>query len=312
MSLIGGSRFQGKQTPPAIVGHRGFRGEYPENTLLAMRKGVEAGGVVIETDIQLAKDNVVVMCHDIDTGRCFNQDYNVEDTPYRGVLDQLHTKDSYAEKMPTLVDTCKMLLNEPAMANVRLMIDIKRSNRPHVVPFVLQALESVAPLNVWEKRCIFGVWKADVMEAVNELIPSIPVAFIGIEHRTARHFMETWPKQVEAISVSYFSLACTGGPELLEEAKQRGVDVYSWTINDPEAMKYAVAARLKGVITDYPDVLNQFLSSISEKDLMTEYFQSEPRIFYSYYQVFQMWSLYLLGTWYLAIADSFPWFFKRY
>lgn len=312
MSLIGGSRFQGKQEKPLILGHRGFRGAYPENTLLAMRKGVEAGAAAIETDIQLAKDHVVVMCHDIDTGRCFNKNYEVENTPYNGVMDQIYTKDSYREKMPTLAETAKMFISDPAFQNVRLMLDIKRSNRPHVVPHVIKCLEDVAPLDVWKKRCTFGVWKADVMEAVHELAPQIPVTFIGIEHRNARHFMSTWPSQVEAISVSFFSLACRGGPELMEEATQNGFDVYSWTINDPDAMKWAVAARVKGVITDFPDVLTEFFANISHKDLLSEYFTSEPRVFYSNYYLFKMWSVYLVATCYLAIADTFPWFFKRY
>lgn len=312
MSMLGGSRYQGKQVTPSVVGHRGCRNGFPENTILAMRKGVEGGATVIETDIQLAKDGIVVHCHDVDTSRCFNKNYDVESTNFVGTLDQLYTKGKYAEKMPTLKETAKMFVEDEAFAGVKLMLDIKRSNRPHVVPHVIRTLLEVAPLEVWEQRCTFGVWKADVMETVHEYASSIPVTFIGIEHRTARYFMQKWPEQVVAISIAFFSYACRGGPELIDYATQHKFKVYSWTVNDPEAMKWAVAARMNGVITDYPDVLSHFFGTISEKDLLSEYFTSEPRTFYSFFFMWKMWSLYLTTTAYLALADNLPWFFRRY
>ena len=46
-----------------VFGHRGFSGEYPENTMLAFQKAVEAGCDGIELDVQLTRDLVpVIMC----------------------------------------------------------------------------------------------------------------------------------------------------------------------------------------------------------------------------------------------------------
>ena len=47
-----------------IVAHRGDSGSYPENTMLAFRKAVEAGSDGIELDVQLTKDGTVVIIHD--------------------------------------------------------------------------------------------------------------------------------------------------------------------------------------------------------------------------------------------------------
>ena len=44
--------------------HRGYSGKYPENTMLAFRKAVEAGADGIELDVQLTKDGVPVIIHD--------------------------------------------------------------------------------------------------------------------------------------------------------------------------------------------------------------------------------------------------------
>ena len=44
--------------------HRGFSGEYPENTMIAFEKAVEVGCEGIEFDVHLSKDGVLVICHD--------------------------------------------------------------------------------------------------------------------------------------------------------------------------------------------------------------------------------------------------------
>ena len=41
--------------------HRGFSGKYPENTMLAFEKAVEAGAEGIELDVQLTKDGEIVI-----------------------------------------------------------------------------------------------------------------------------------------------------------------------------------------------------------------------------------------------------------
>lgn len=44
--------------------HRGYKGKYPENTMLAFKKDIEAGASGIELDIHLTKDGQLVIIHD--------------------------------------------------------------------------------------------------------------------------------------------------------------------------------------------------------------------------------------------------------
>ena len=46
------------------IAHRGFSSIYPENTMLAFKKAVEAGCDGVECDIHLTRDNVAGICHD--------------------------------------------------------------------------------------------------------------------------------------------------------------------------------------------------------------------------------------------------------
>ena len=64
--------------------HRGFSEKYPENTLLAFQKSVEAGCDGIELDVQLSRDGEIVIFHDEEVERVTGQkgfvwDYTVKE-----------------------------------------------------------------------------------------------------------------------------------------------------------------------------------------------------------------------------------------
>ncbi|EJP64911.1 glycerophosphoryl diester phosphodiesterase family protein [Beauveria bassiana ARSEF 2860] len=48
---------------PQTVAHRGYKAQWPENSLDGMRAAVQAGAHGIETDVHLTRDGVVVMSH---------------------------------------------------------------------------------------------------------------------------------------------------------------------------------------------------------------------------------------------------------
>ena len=49
-----------------LVAHRGFRGKYPENTILSITKAIEAGALFVELDVQFSEDKLPIIYHDSD------------------------------------------------------------------------------------------------------------------------------------------------------------------------------------------------------------------------------------------------------
>ena len=47
-----------------VMAHRGYSGAYPENTMLSFRKAAEVGTDGIELDVQLTRDEKIVVIHD--------------------------------------------------------------------------------------------------------------------------------------------------------------------------------------------------------------------------------------------------------
>ena len=67
-----------------LYAHRGLhdnKSEAPENTMPAFRKAIEKG-YGIELDIQLTKDDVIVVCHDFDLKRVCEADVKIKDLTY--------------------------------------------------------------------------------------------------------------------------------------------------------------------------------------------------------------------------------------
>ena len=65
-----------------IFAHRGYSGNYPENTMLAFKKAIECGVDGIELDVQLTKDGEVVIIHDETIDRTTNGKGYVVDYTY--------------------------------------------------------------------------------------------------------------------------------------------------------------------------------------------------------------------------------------
>ena len=55
-----------------IFAHRGFSSQYPENTMIAFRRALEAGADGIEFDARLTRDGKIVIMHDATVDRTTN------------------------------------------------------------------------------------------------------------------------------------------------------------------------------------------------------------------------------------------------
>jgi glycerophosphoryl diester phosphodiesterase len=65
-----------------LIAHRGQSADYPDNTLAAFQAAIDSGFTEIECDVQQTKDNVLVLCHDLDLKQIGNVDKNFRDFNY--------------------------------------------------------------------------------------------------------------------------------------------------------------------------------------------------------------------------------------
>jgi len=68
---------------PLILGHRGYRKKFPENTMLAFAKAYKYGADGIECDVQKTKDGEYIIFHDDELFRITGRKGFVADTTYK-------------------------------------------------------------------------------------------------------------------------------------------------------------------------------------------------------------------------------------
>ena len=111
-----------------VFAHRGFSGQYPENTMLAFDKAHELGVDGFELDVQLTKDGKIVVFHDQFLERTTNGLGRLA----QYALQELKQYDAgQGEHIPTLAELLKAYYLGP-----QLMIELKYHSARNYQPLV--------------------------------------------------------------------------------------------------------------------------------------------------------------------------------
>ncbi|GAA2148756.1 glycerophosphodiester phosphodiesterase [Kitasatospora kazusensis] len=103
--------------PVLAVAHRGDPYRFRENTLASVESALAAGADAVEVDVQLTRDGVPVLLHDLTLERLWGDPRAVGAV----TLDQLGSLGSPGIRVPTLAEGLKAVAATPA---ARLLIDL--------------------------------------------------------------------------------------------------------------------------------------------------------------------------------------------
>jgi len=96
-----------------ICAHRGANETHPENTLAAFREAIQLGAHMIELDVQMTKDNELVIMHDATVNRTTNGKGRVSDLTLAEIKDldagKWKSKKFKGEKVPTLKEALRIM-----------------------------------------------------------------------------------------------------------------------------------------------------------------------------------------------------------
>ncbi|EMG50211.1 PGC1 Phosphatidylglycerol phospholipase C [Candida maltosa Xu316] len=280
---------------PVIVGHRGFKGKFPENTFVGFNKCFELGGTVIETDLWLSSDNVIVISHDQSTKRVFvdkdgkETNYNISLTPYDPVLKNLKTIEGNYPLFTfrELLTWFKNYVDEHPGKEYKLELDIKRLNPAKIAKNIVEDLQSVhSDITWWYDKIQFGIWDLNVLKYLNQddffqdkFIngQQFDVFHISVNWRDSIHYInynfyldETTPVdrakiKLTGVSLIYISTWSTGFlTKFVPLLRIQDLKLYSWTINNKFQFDYlSKVGKLAdlveyGVISDDPELMNKY------------------------------------------------------
>ncbi|AQZ11207.1 PGC1 (YPL206C) [Zygosaccharomyces parabailii] len=252
-----------------VAGHRAFKAQYIENTMVAFDRAYEAKADIIETDLQMTSDGVVVVNHDADTGRIWDQDLCISDHTFEEIS-KLRCKDDSTLRMPTLIDILKWMVDHP---NVRLMLDIKFTNQKIVLPKTYAAMLGVKnDVQFWQKHIIWGLWQLDWFQYGVETgaIKDFEVFVITLSLDIAEQFIKYSLKlnnphfKLSGISIHFVaSWTQKFRYHLAPIFQENDIKVFLWTVNKGIDFKYTGGLPIAGVVTDDPIVARQLSNEYS-------------------------------------------------
>ncbi|KYD24753.1 glycerophosphodiester phosphodiesterase [Parageobacillus toebii] len=239
-----------------IYAHRGFSGKYPENTMLAFQKAYEVGADGIELDVQMTKDEEIVVIHDERVDRTTNGIGYVKDFLYK----QLRLLDAGSwfhdrfarQRIPALMEVLEWVQD----LDKEIMINIELKNNaidyPHLEEKVLKMIGQFQ----LEKQVILSSFNISSMLKARRLHPVIEIGalFEGVDERAVPS-----AKLVNAQAIHGdlpFVLSSEG-----KKAVAQGMKLRVYTVNDAKVASMLRNKEISALMTDFP---NEFLAEKCE------------------------------------------------
>ena len=238
-----------------VVAHRGASGHAPENTMAAFRRAVEMGAQFIETDLQITRDARVIAIHDLTLDRTTDGHGPVHHQSLKEIraLDAgkwftSSPPESFAgERIPTL----KEIFQFAQERDVNFYLELKSGANWGVEHAVVAAVRELGAI----ARVVILSFDSSTLDSVYRLDETIMTGFLC--EIPSNDLVE------RSVRVGARQLAPRGDlvtPALVKKAHNAGLQVVTWTINEPEQMRRLIDAGVDGIMTDFPDRLVQVLA----------------------------------------------------
>ncbi len=234
---------------PKVIAHRGeHTGGASENSVAALKKGMDSGYYGVELDVWTTTDGKVVVHHD---GNANNVTF--QDAEYSAIKD---FKLANGETLPTLEDFLAAYKQKMGGSDTKLIIEFKthsttdRNNR--VVDLTMQQVEAAG----LKERVEYIAFKFDVCQRVLAKDANATVGYLNGD-KTAAELKSAGVKVMD-----YKNTVFESHPEWIKEGTGMGLDVNVWTINDPLEMLRYMGRGATYITTDAPATLKEFTGKV--------------------------------------------------
>ena len=258
----------GCSTEPVIkvIAHRGGSDLAPENTLAAFQNAIDLGVDMIEIDVEQTSDSIVVVIHDEKVDRTTNGTGWVDSLSFAYVktLDagSWFDKKFKNERIPSLEEVLQFV-----DGRVILLVEIKAGSERY--PGIEQrTAEAIQKYNA-HSWTIVQSFNEKAIERVRLLDPGIETYYLlGRNFKQYYQEIRNQINQDTPIKPGYDGIAVHHSmldSKSVDSIKQFGLGVFTWTVDEVEAMKKMMDAGVDGIITDAPDKLIDHIESINAK-----------------------------------------------
>lgn len=226
--------------PILKIGHRGAKGHEPENTLLSFAKALELGADGIELDVHVCATGELVVIHDFTVDRVTNGTGEV----HKLTLAQLKALTIEPnQQIPTLHEVYSLI-------DKRCIINIEMKGRHTAQPVSDFINDYVANKGYKYSNFLVSSFQQEELRGISEINPNV---HLGILTQASVTQAWEWADAFKAKAIHpHFSLLTKSN---VLKAKQAGLKVYTWTVNEPEDIARVKTYDVDGIISDFPERL---------------------------------------------------------
>lgn len=242
----------------SFIAHRGESYVAPENTISAIKLAWKNNVPGVEIDVNLTKDNEIVVIHDNDTKRTGNTNKLVKSSTLKELkeVDVGSFKDDTFknERIPTL----KEVLNTVPV-NGKLIIEVKSDQR--IIPFLIKEIKSSSLKN---DQIMIIAFDFKIVQKMKQFLPEYKMLWLidSSFYWSAHHIFKkvilnkVLKSGIDGVDVYGFNKI---NSNLIEEFNAKKLLVYVWTIDEPEKAKELIRAGVHAITTNRPRWLKEKL-----------------------------------------------------
>ncbi len=245
---------------PRIIGHRGAAASAPENTLAGIQRAHALGCRWVEVDAKLSFDNVALLMHDDRLERTTDGSGSVADRTLAELkrLDAGRWKgpEFRGEPIPTLVEAIELMARLGMGANIEIKSCPGREGETG--RRVALELRRSWPRG---RGLLVSSFSPAALEAARAAAPELPR---GLLVEVPPSDWPTTARRLGCISLNPWHEHAE--PETIETARQLGLKLVVYTVNDPDRARALIGAGVDAVISDVPEKLLDFASGSGRAD----------------------------------------------
>ena len=235
--------------------HRGFSGRYPENTMLAFEKAIEAGCDGIELDVHLTSDGEVVIVHDERVDRTSDGCGYVGKMTLKELL-QLDFSAAYrgqygVNRIPLLKEYLALAKESGIITNIELKTGV------YTYPGIEE--KTLALIDEFDMRdkIIISSFNHYSVKRMQALAPDMVYGLLE-ESRLIDTVGYAAEQGVQAIHPEYHMV----DEEFMARAGECGLAVNVWTVNSEQSMRRLADLGVDILIGNYPDLCGKVLGEL--------------------------------------------------
>lgn len=234
---------------PEILGHRGARGESPENTLPSFLLASNAGVAGIELDVRMSADEHLVVFHDKDLKRTTGKKGLIATTPSEQLLTLNAGLDGPYSPIPTPIPTLENILTA-CSPQLHYQLEVKGSYDSGYLQRLTTLLLALVEKLHMRQRVVITSESKRFLRLVRQADKTIPLGFVC--HYRYRRPIATCQALDCRWLIAHYNLTTA---RLMKQAQHNNLQVSCWTVNDLDEAERLARLNVASIITDYPTAL---------------------------------------------------------